>query len=254
MRQSTRPVRNRLSLLFCILFICGPVLAQSRCFICNSQKGIRQIKIGKESREICQECRASKEKCDACHRPSPTTIQTDGRNICASCQRNRIFTQEELDSLYDGVKRFLANDESGVMVDFNLPVKLADKDEIQTKLNESGRAVLALGFYSAYNPEQIYILSGEEKTDSAATLVHEYTHAWQSRNCPSQDRALKEGFACWIEYRYLVSIGKRSMAQNLTRHQDPDYGASLVKLLELEKKLGVKGLVNYVKTERDLPK
>lgn len=229
-------------------------MSQARCFICSSQKGIRTVKIGKESRGICNDCRAKKQKCDICRRPSPSTIQTDGRNICKSCQRNRIFTQAELESLYAGVKRFLAQDEAGVMVDFDLPVKLADKDEIQTKLNERGRAVSALGFYSPYNPEQIYILSGRDKTDCAATLVHEYTHAWQSRNCPSQDRALVEGFACWIQYRYLMHIGRQSMAQRLTRHSDPDYGASLVKLLELEKKVGVKGVVKYVKTERNLPK
>jgi len=228
-------------------------LAQSRCFICSSQKAVRQIRVGTQSRDICQECRLKKERCDVCGRSNPGGILADGRNICDSCRRTRIFTQAELESLYDGVKQFLKTDEAQVMVNFELPVKLADKDEFDTKHNEGGRAISAVGFYSPYNPEQIYILSGRERTECAATLVHEYTHAWQSRNCPSQDRALSEGFACWIQYRYLQSIGQKALAHNITLISDPDYGASLKQLLEMEKTLGVKGIVEFAKTNQKLP-
>ena len=130
---------------------------------------------------------------------------------------------------------------------------LADKDEIQTKFTSSGRSMEVAGFYQPYNPERILVLSGMSPERCAATIVHEYTHAWQSRNCPSQDRALTEGFASWIEYRYLMAQGRRHEALQLTRRRDSDYGESLVKLLKLEKELGVAGVVAFAKKETKLP-
>lgn len=188
-----------------------------------------------------------------CRRGTNTEFMRDGRRICSTCKSTRILTQPQLESLYDGVQAFLKADPTGVMVNYHLPVQIADKDEIQTKMIEGGRAVSVEGFYSPYNPEKIYILSGQTKDSAGSTLVHEYTHAWQSRNCPSQDRALKEGFASYIAYRYLMHVGQPGMARQLTRHSDPDYGASLVKLLEMEKQKGVKGVMEFVKTARQLP-
>lgn len=237
-----------------MLALSAPAAAQNHCFICNSQKGLRSVKVGNQTRYICAECRAKKTACDICHRQGAGELQPDGRRICASCARDLILTQAQLETLYEGVKRFLRTDQTGVLVTFDLPVKLADKDEFDTKLNEGGRAVQAVGFYNPYNPEQIYMLSGRDKVETASTLVHEYTHAWQSRNCPSQDRAMKEGFACYVQYRYLLSIGQSGMARDLTHNSDPDYGASLATLLAYEKKVGVEGVVKWAKTERNLPK
>lgn len=238
-----------------ILFFMGlPASAQNRCFICNSQKNLRSVKVDRQTRYLCQDCREEKGACEICRRQGAGELQADGRRICTSCSRNLILTQSQLDQLYSGVKAFLKKDQTGVVVDFDLPVKLADPDEFNTKANEGGRAVQAVGFYSPYNPEQIYMLSGRDRVETASTLAHEYTHAWQSRNCPSQDRALKEGFACYVEYRYLMSIGERARAQNITRISDPDYGAALTRLLEYEKKVGVDGVVSWAKTERNLPK
>lgn len=241
--------------LLSILFTSGlPASAQNRCFICNSQKNLRSVKVDRQTRYLCQDCREEKSACEVCRRQGAGELQPDGRRICPSCARNLILTQAQLEDLYSGVKAFLKKDQTGVVVDFDLPVKLADPDEFNTKANEGGRAVRAVGFYSAYNPEQIYMLSGRDRVETASTLAHEYTHAWQSRNCPSQDRALKEGFACYVEYRYLISIGERARAQGITRISDPDYGEALSRLLEYEKKVGVDGVVKWATTERNLPK
>ena len=247
-------MRNYLSLLLMLCLLAAPALAQNHCFICNSQKGLRQVKVGTGTDYLCQECREKKSACDICRRQGAGTLQPDGTRICDSCACNRVITQEQLEDLYDGVQRFLRNDETGVLVNFDLQVKLADRDEFYTQLARGGRAIAAVGFYSPYNPERIFILKGREKLESSSTLVHEYTHAWQSRNCPSQDRALSEGFACYVQYRYLQSLGRRGMAQRLTTNSDPDYGASLKTLLAYERKVGVKGVVEYAKTARNLPK
>ena len=236
-----------------LLALTLPAPAQSGCFICGSQKSLRRIQVDKQDKQICHDCRTKEQRCDLCRRACTPEYLRDGRRICPTCKATRILTQEQLEGLYDNVKSFLSRDPAGVVVNFTLPVQLADKDEIQTKMIERGRAMAVLGFYSPYNPEKIYILSGQTDIDSGATLVHEYTHAWQSRNCPSQDRALKEGFASYMEYRYLVSRGQKNKAMNLTRKNDPDYGESLAKLLEMEKKVGVAGVVKYATTEKALP-
>lgn len=208
---------------------------------------------GKESKPVCSTCQSKPQQCDLCYRKCKPSLMRDGRRICPSCSKTRILTQEQAEEVYDKVKRYLKAHPAKLLVKDPPPVQIADKDEIQTKFVESGRAMNVAGSYQPYNPEQILILSGLTPSDCAATQIHEYTHAWQSRNCPSQDRALTEGFASWVEYHYLVSIGRQREATNLTRKSDPDYGASLIKLLEMEQKMGPTGIVKFAKTATALP-
>jgi hypothetical protein len=132
------------------------------------------------------------------------------------------------------------------------PIQLVDLDEMQTKFNEGGRAMDVVAFYRPYNPEMVYLLSGESVLESGSHLAHELTHAWESRACPQQDRALTEGFACWVQYQYLLSKGATAEAERLTRHQDPDYGASLVKLLKRSQSLGRDKFLAAMKKARKL--
>ncbi len=239
-------------LLLLLLMLSLPSLAQQACYFCNSQSGVRQVKFGRESYPLCNDCRNKPQVCDLCHRQasSPELLQ-DGRMVCARCKATAVLSQEQLERLYERVKGFLRTEK--LLVPNPPPVKLADKDEIQTKFTRSGRAMDVAGFYSPYNPEEIFILSGQTEETCAATMVHEYTHAWQSRNCPSQDRAVTEGFASWVEYHYLMSVGRSYEAQSLTRKSDPDYGASLQTLLEMEKKVGKAGVIEFAKTATKLP-
>ena len=239
--------------LLLLLALTVQAVAQQSCYFCNSQNSVRQVKFGKESHYVCYECRNKPKNCDLCYRKvqQPELLQ-DGRMVCSRCKATAILSQDQLEGIYDRVKGFLRTE--GLLVPKPPPVKLADKDEIQTKFTASGRSMDVAGFYSPYNPEEIFILSGQSPEECASTMAHEYTHAWQSRNCPSQDRAVKEGFASWVEYHYLISAGRQGEAQSLTRKSDPDYGASLVVLLEMEKKVGKKGVIEFAKTATALPK
>lgn len=132
------------------------------------------------------------------------------------------------------------------------PIQLVDLDEMQTKFNESGRALAVVAFYRPYNPEMVYLLSGESELQSCSHLVHELTHAWQSRACPQQDRALTEGFACWVQYQYLMSRGEAAEARRITQHSDPDYGASLRALLPRSQALGQQRFLQAVRKARNV--
>jgi hypothetical protein len=57
-----------------------------------------------------------------------------------------------------------------------------------------------------------------------------------------------------VQYRYLINCKERAEADALLRCCDPDYGESLVKCLDLERRLGIDGLLRFVKKENNFKK
>lgn len=200
---------------------------------------------------ICQYCVKDKPACDICAGPTNAAREVDGRHICPDCKKVAIDSPGEIDTLYKEVQRFLEA-LTGLKVDKAPPVMLVQADEMDTRFAEgSGRSFRAHAFYQPYNPELIYVLSGHSAYDLGPTLAHEFTHAWQSRHCPQQDRMLKEGFASWVAYKYAQSKGYTDQMSQMMRATDPDYGEGLRKCLTIEKQSGVKGLLAFVqKAER----
>ena len=239
-------------LLLLLLFVSAPALAQDPCVFCHGQTEVRQLKYRDGMHPVCGLCIKRLPTCLLCGQPTKAAPAKDGRLICQFCRKVGVFSQTELDSIFAKIRKYVDKELGGEVVSPSLYVQIADKDELQTKLNEGGRAVDANGFYQPYNPEKIYILTGLTRGDCSGVAAHEYTHAWQSRNCPSQDRALTEGFACWVQYHYLVSAGFRDDAKDLLGRSDADYGQSLHKLLEMEKKVGMKKVIEFARTARDL--
>lgn len=203
--------------------------------------------------KVCESCLKQKPACSICQGPTNAAKEVDGRHICPECKKVAIDTTAEIASLYREVQRYVET-LTGLKVDSSPPVRLVQSDELDTRFTESsGRAFKAHAFYRPYNPEQIYALSGHSAYDLGPTLAHEFTHAWQSRHCPQQDRMLKEGFATWVGYKYAQSKGYTEQAAQMTRLSDPDYGEGLRKCLEIEKKSGVKGLVEFVRKSTKFP-
>ncbi len=239
--------------IFLLIALLGaPVWAVEPCVFCKSTTKTQRLDYVDGRHPVCYLCRQRLQKCTLCSQPAQSKVGRDGRLACRFCREFSVFEQAALESLYGEVKGFLARELGGLTIAPAPPVQLADKDELQTKFTRSGRSLDVGGFYQPYNPEMIYILSGLTPIETAATLVHEYTHAWQSRNCPLQDRALTEGFATWVQYHYLMSVGESPKAYRLTRHHDPDYGASLRALLAKEKKLGKAGVIKFARTSDKL--
>lgn len=204
-------------------------------------------------RPVCETCRRDKPACDVCQGPSNAKAEPDGRIICPECKKVAIDTPAEMESLYKEVQRFVEG-LTGLKVDGLPPVRLVLSDEMETKFVEgSGRSMRPHAFYQPYNPEMIYVLTGHSAYDLGPTLAHEFTHAWQSRHCPQQDRMLKEGFATWVGYKYAQSKGYHGMTSAMLALRDPDYGEGLRRCLEIEKKSGVKGLLDFVRKNSRLP-
>ena len=64
-------------LLLLVLLLSISTLAQQACYFCNSQSGVRQVKFGRESYPLCNECRNKPQVCALCRRQasSPELLQ-----------------------------------------------------------------------------------------------------------------------------------------------------------------------------------
>lgn len=225
--------------------------AQGPCRFCKGELLLESFTYRDGEYSVCLNCRKGP-RCSQCANPSPGKAYRDGRQICPSCLKTGMFDKGRVARLASQVQSFmqqlLGKEGTGDLP----PIQLVDWDEMQTKFVESGRSMEVAAFYRPYNPEMVYLMTGETEIDSCGHLAHELTHAWQSRACPSQDRALKEGMACWVQYQYLLSRGARAEAERITRHQDPDYGASLVKLLQRSQALGNARFLQAVRKAKKL--
>ncbi|MBT9586921.1 hypothetical protein IV102_26505 [bacterium] len=241
---------NRPLFLLLLLFVSTLALAQAACEFCKGGLEVTTIRYRDgQPHPVCSKCRTTLPACALCDNPSPGKAYRDGRHICPVCRKVGMFDKGRVAALATQVVAFMQQ-QLGPEAKSLPPIQLVDLDEMQTKFNESGRSVDVVAFYRPYNPEMVYLLSGETEIESGSHLAHELTHAYESRACPQQDRALTEGFACWVQYHYLLSKGATAEAERITRHQDPDYGPSLVKLLKRSQSLGRDKFLQAVKKAR----
>jgi hypothetical protein len=157
-----------------------------------------------------------------------------------------IDTQEKGEACFKEVRNVLSK--LGISVNRNILLKMRTKQEVQVHfISTGGRSIQVGGYYQPFNPETIWIIINQQKVNTIADQAHELTHAWQSSNCPLQDRMLTEGFAMYCEYKFLQAIGEKAFAESLLRIKDPDYGDGLRLFVEVEKKNGVQGAIEYAK-------
>lgn len=168
--------------------------------------------------------------------------------LTAVAARAAVTEEAQAEALFKKAREVLAS--LGLTVPREILLKLRTRDELMVENNTSGGRTLELnGFYRAYNPESIWMVSGLSETETIGVLAHELTHAWQSTNAPLQDRKLTEGFARWAEYHVLQAINQPGEAERLTRDRDPDYGGGLRFLLQLEKEKGAPAVMEFARTQ-----
>ncbi len=168
-------------------------------------------------------------------------------------QKDCISTQEQGEECFAEARKLLST--LGITIPRQILLKVRPKDEVQTHLaNAGGRSVSVGGYYQPYDPEQIWIVSGQSRNQTISDMSHELAHAWQSTECPLQDRTIKEGFAVWCEYKVLFMLGEKELAKQLALREDPDYGGGLRLFLKVEKEGGVAAVLEYAKKTKKPPK
>lgn len=236
------------------LLLCCITMAQEACRYCKSDKLLHSYTYCDGRKSVCELCAKKLPNCSQCRLTGQNPPHRDGRIFCPSCKSAGVWTETQARQLQSEVVKFIQSLLGPTALNPCPPVQVVDRDELQTRFTAGGRALQVSGFYQANNPEMVYLESGTAPIELLSVMAHEYTHAWQSRNCTTQDRAVSEGFACWVQYKYLLQKGENARAMGLTQHQDPDYGASLVKILEKERQLGAKGVVEWAKKAKNFNK
>jgi hypothetical protein len=93
----------------------------------------------------------------------------------------------------------------------------------------------------------IYVMTGLVKYKFCAIIAHELMHAFlYEKKLFIQNQFFREAMARWIEYRILIFYGMKEQALKLLEIREPEKGGKLNKLLELEEKVGGKGLIPFL--------
>lgn len=251
--------------------------SESKCAVCG--KGIGDYASQKangggysyqyfttsDHKPYCLECKEKyKDTCKTCGLPIPPGQGTRNGTwlTCNSCSKDIIVRDYQLKQLYAEACKFMKEH-----LGFNVPVppenvSFSDMSAMRETMNRSKTDDIPrdygqnpVGIYS-HGDNTIKVQRGMSKLDIISTLVHESAHSCMAHFGYRGKSSLEysEGFAQWCEYKYLTSIGETQYYYRESKRQDRIYGGGLRKMLEMEKKMSVSGLLDYVYTHNDFPK
>jgi len=209
-----------------------------------------------ENSLLCEDCFQARRFCDLCGGAltPPAWELSDGRRCCQACHATALYDPTEGRHLLQEVRDFAAG-ELGMHSSLETRLEFASAAQMRQWCQEPlppeiGRS---LGLFSFQNGlPTIAVEYGLPEVVARQIIAHEYAHSWQFEHCrPGQTFDLHEGFAEWVAHQYLSACGHGRFAAQLAHRPDP-YGRALQRLLTLEKRLGRRTLLNYVRQQQDL--
>jgi len=233
--------------------LCGESLI-SRYWIVNSS-------INEGTHKYCLNCKNKAKKCFYCGLLAPLDSRPDyeGRIVCSICNRQLITRSTDYYPVFEKVRRNFKR--------LNLDVKCAPTLNIVgfKKLKKLGEnvgyasgdkwglfkciKVIAGGDYDKriyMKTADIFVLSRLPRDIAFYVITHEYAHAWyEERVVKSKGPVIDEGFAEWVSYHVLKDNGLDYLAEGLKNKKDV-YGDGLRRLLEIERKRGSAGVLDFV--------
>ena len=207
---------------------------------------------GEQSIVVCRRCHQSAPRCDGCGVPvgDNHVALPDGRRICPRCHQTAIYDQARGQELFGRVAGVVAG-QLGLGLNVGADFTLVDHQHLQRLAAEGDGASDAdparvVGLFARKGHKRVmYLLSGLPQILLIQVAAHEWAHAWQGENCPLlRDPLVREGFAEWVAYKALQALGAvKKMA--LMEQQDGLYGDGLRKMLALERRDGVAGVLDF---------
>lgn len=167
----------------------------------------------------------------------------------SSAQSNPITTNAQGEECLSAARNILAN--YGIKVDRNILIEVCTLSVFQGHhtVISGGTGDDVGGYYQAYGPESIWIITGYSREYAIGVIAHELAHAWQSTESPAkQSKLLKEGFATWCQYKAFMALGAKAYMKLLFYLSDGDYSKGLDIFLGIEAKSGIKGVIDYART------
>lgn len=202
---------------------------------------------GNKEVKYCSKCVDKYPRCDDCGAPigPDGTTLNDGRHLCPDCRRIAYFDLTLVNSIKNKVLAFVSGN-MGMPVMHRVNFSLEDQGFLKQKAKDIHGDINGL-FYRKGGEFDIYILYGLREKDLISVIAHEYSHAWQSENCP-KDMGLEnqEGFAQWVAYKALRSSGHDDFAA-LMSDGDNIYAKGLNKMLKLESQRGAGAVFEFIK-------
>jgi hypothetical protein len=179
----------------------------------------------------------------------------DGRRICPRCHQTAVYDPAHARALFEYTTRVVVG-QLGLKLNVGADFTLVDAQHLQRLAEEvdagphdEADTMLAgkiVGLFIHKGRQRVmYALSGLPQILLLQTMAHEWAHAWQGENCPLLQNALvREGFAEWAAYKTLQVMGAvKKMA--LMEQQNGLYGEGLRKMLELERRDGAPGVLDF---------
>lgn len=162
-----------------------------------------------------------------------------------------ISSQEEAEALLPTVADLLRDLE--IRVRKPLSLTLVTPEQLDAMYQGVYRGA-EIGLYRWESEKHaVYVMKDLSRDQFVGTLAHEVTHGWQVEECPrSQEQIIREGFANWVEYRLYLKMEAFELAGRVRDHADPVYGVGFKEILALEDALGVRGVVQKVRSVRTL--
>ncbi len=163
-----------------------------------------------------------------------------------------ISSDEQLQKLVPKITGMLLSD-FGIALRNPVSIKLAEGKKLDEMYGGRYRGA-EIGLYRRTAAgHEIFIMKDMNQDEVSGTLAHELVHAWQAEACvPNQTATVKEGFASWVQFKILDSIGAYTLANSVKNQADPIYGVGMRRMLEWEEKLGEKQLVVKIRSVVDV--
>lgn len=161
----------------------------------------------------------------------------------------KIETQKQADGVLTMVTQDLRT-MFGMNLSYPVDLHLVDGKEMDAKFSDSPYKGAEIGLYTGIKGgrHQVYVMEGWSLDKCRGTTAHELTHAWQTENnLNSQEQALIEGLAMWVEMKYYDKIGAYQMSENVRDTADPVYGVGIKALMALEDKVGAHQVLQAIK-------
>lgn len=175
----------------------------------------------------------------------------DGRLQCGACHATAVYDPALARRIFDETVAAVGT-QFGLTLNVGVAFRLVDAPTLEGLRAEGGDSPpeghSTLGLYQRRGHiRTIYMLYGLPRLGFRTTVAHEYAHAWQGERCPLlRDDDLREGFAEWVAYHHLRWLGCMKAAERMLSAPHP-YRPALDRVLALERRLGVPGVIEYLK-------
>ena len=223
------------------------------CAGCGRKISRRAVHFG-QSGPYCAECAAGP-RCHSCGLPAGRDrTGANGRPSCAACAATAVVAADEATRIYRAAERVI-HDELGLSLNVPTSLTLVEPDELDAVLRDMGEDPTSggetLGVYTRRGRRRgIYAVAGLPRLLLLQVAAHELAHAWQMESAPLlRDPVLREGFAEWVAYRVLLALGEGEAAERMLAREDT-YGQGVRRLLEIERQVGVQGVIEWCRRAR----